>query len=187
MLPLVPLMLPIWKPDRLAAYYRQTGLNKTPAFRWEDLQYHALPQDFADMIGWQEIAEMAHKQYQAQPDSIRNSLMLYCRSYYSAGLMSYYNHRYKWGLPEAYSDNGSFLLWMPATYQVNNLMMIGHRMPQPGDRVFEQFARRQVLDSLNYPLARENGTKIFLFAGAHAAANKMIEDGIREKKAVFGY
>jgi hypothetical protein len=76
---------------------------------------------------------------------------------------------------------------MPEKYDVNSLMMIGHRMPQPGDKVFEQFANRQVLDTLSYPLAREDGTKVFLFTGANTAVNKMIEEGIREEKAIFGY
>jgi hypothetical protein len=187
MIPTIPLALPVWEPQKLTTYYSKTGLNKLPFFKWEDLQYHPLPQDFADMIGWQEIADMTHKQYQALPDSARRNLMIYCRSYYVAGLMSYYNHRHKWGLPEAYSDNGSFLLWMPEKYDVNSLMMIGHRMPQPGDKVFEQFANRQVLDTLSYPLAREDGTKVFLFTGANTAVNKMIEEGIREEKAIFGY
>jgi len=32
-------------------------MENTGAFKWEDQEYHPLPQDFSDMLGWKEITE----------------------------------------------------------------------------------------------------------------------------------
>ena len=32
------------------------GFSKTDLLKWEDLQHHPLPQDFSDMLGWEEMA-----------------------------------------------------------------------------------------------------------------------------------
>lgn len=48
--PLIPVLLPVWKPEQLSAYYLKTGFDKTGILKWEDLQNHPLPQDFADML-----------------------------------------------------------------------------------------------------------------------------------------
>jgi len=71
--------MPMAKPETLAKYYHTTGLDKTGAFRWEDQQYHPLPQDFADMIGWKEMAQKAGEVYNALPEKERDSTMIYCR------------------------------------------------------------------------------------------------------------
>ena len=60
---MIPLMLPVWRPSRLAAYYQRTGAAKTGLLEWEDLKNHPLPQDFADMLGWQEMTQKMAKAY----------------------------------------------------------------------------------------------------------------------------
>ena len=66
--PLIPVLLPIWKPDRLATFYKNAGIGKIGILKWEDLEDHPLPQDFADMLGWRELAEKSEKYYQSLPD-----------------------------------------------------------------------------------------------------------------------
>ncbi|MDF1574630.1 MAG: glycosyltransferase family 39 protein [Bacteroidales bacterium] len=49
----LPLSLPIYKPDRLVEYgKKQAELGLDVMFMWEDGKIHELPQDFADMVGW---------------------------------------------------------------------------------------------------------------------------------------
>src|SRR6185503_5413010 len=64
----MPLIMPLAKPETLANYYEKTGLNKTGSFKWEDQQMHPLPQDFADMMGWKEMAMKAGAVYNSLPD-----------------------------------------------------------------------------------------------------------------------
>jgi hypothetical protein len=144
---------------------------------------HPLPQDFADMIGWEELASITARHYHALPDSVKKETFLYCRGYHTAGLINFYRHRYQ--LPEAHSDNGSYLLWMPDQFSFRHLMMIGWRMPGPDDEVFNHFKERRVLDSLQLPLAREHGIRLFLFSNADSQAMRLVQQTVAADKAIF--
>ncbi|GAI52999.1 unnamed protein product, partial [marine sediment metagenome] len=67
------------KPQELANWYKKKEINTTGSFKWEDQQYHPLPQDFADMIGWRELAEKTAAVYKSLPDSQQQKTMIYCR------------------------------------------------------------------------------------------------------------
>jgi hypothetical protein len=179
----LPLTMPIWKPAQLADYYSKTGLNKSGATKWEDLKEHPLPQDFADMIGWKEIAQKTATVYNNIPIEQRKKTLVYCRGYFTAGALNYY--RKDFNLPEVYSDNASFLFWMPEKYDVQNLLLVAHNVPGKDDEVFQQFANFSIKDSLNYPLAREHGIRIMLYEHGNNKVNKMIEDGIKEMKSKY--
>lgn len=179
----LPLIMPIAKPAQLAAYYQKTGLNKTGSFKWEDLQMHPLPQDFADMIGWKEMAIQAGAVYNSLPEGERKKTAVYCRGYFSAGALNYY--RKEAGLPEVISDNASFLLWMPDSVNINNLLLVGRSVPGKDDIVFQQFEKMTIADSVNMPLFRENGMKFILFQHANDSLNTIIEKGIARLKSAY--
>jgi hypothetical protein len=180
----MPIVMPVFSPEKLAVYYKNTGLDKTGSMRWEDQQFHPIPQDFADMVGWKEMAEKAAKIYKSLPADEQKSTMIYARAYYSAGSLNYYGPSL--GLPEVYSDDANFLFWMPKKYNIKNLLLVGHNMPNKDDAVFQQFDRVRVLDSINMPLFREHGMKFILFEKANDSANFLIEKSVSEQKAKFG-
>jgi len=180
-IPLIPLLLPVWKPEKLAAYYKKTGFGKTGVLRWEDLKDHPLPQDFADMIGWKEMGDKVSAVYRTLPDSVKDKTLVFCRYYALAGAVTYFGK----GLPQVTSDHASFLFWMPERYDIKNLLFVGKRIPQKDDVVFQQFEKYTVMDSVTTPLARENGVKIILYENGNDKVNAMIEAGIKEKKDEF--
>ncbi|MDQ4141830.1 MAG: glycosyltransferase family 39 protein, partial [Bacteroidota bacterium] len=59
--PLVPLLLPVLSPEATAQYCQK--FKATGILRWEDGQDHLLPQDYADMLGWEEMAGLVRKAY----------------------------------------------------------------------------------------------------------------------------
>lgn len=178
-----PLLLPVAKPVELAKYYKATGMNRTGFFKWEDQQFHPLPQDFGDMMGWKELAEKTGRVYNALPIEARNRTMVYCRGYFTAGALNY--HRKEYGLPEVYSDNASFLFWMPDTYNVQNLIVVARKMPGKEDIVFQQFEKASIKDSMDMPLFRENGMKIILFENGNDSLNRLIEKSVARLKGEF--
>jgi hypothetical protein len=109
--------------------------------------------------------------------------LVYCRGYFSAGALNYY--RKEAGLPEVYSDNASFLFWMPDKYDIRNLILVGHRIPENDDIVFQQFEKMTIKDSINMPLFRENGMRIFLYENGNDSLNSIITKGIAELKSKF--
>lgn len=177
------LLLPIQKPETLAAWYEKRGLNKTGSFKWEDQQYHPLPQDYADMIGWKLLAEKTAALYKSLPDSQQKRTLIYCRGYYTAGALNYYSKTV--GLPTVYSDNASFLFWMPDHFNFKHLILIGKNMPDQDDIVFQQFEKHTVKDVIDYPLFRETGTKIILFENGNDSLKAITERSVAALKARF--
>jgi len=179
----MPLIMPLAKPETLAAYYKATGLNKTGSFKWEDLQMHPLPQDFADMMGWKEMAQKTADVYHALPKAEQDKTFIYCRGYFSAGALNYYAKEV--GLPRVYSDDASFLFWMPETYPYKNLLLVAHRMPEKDDVVFQQFEKVTVKDTLTLPYFRESGMRFILFENANDSLNAIATKGVAELKNKF--
>jgi hypothetical protein len=180
---ILPLGLPMFKPESLAVYYEKMGFTKALGFTWEDQKNHPLPQDFADMFGWKEIAEMVARNYNQLADSTKKETVVYCRGYYTAGAINFYGK--KLGLPEAISDNGSYLLWMPVDFNYKHLMLIGHQNPDADDTVFNHFERRYVMDSLQMPLFRESGIKVYFFENGSDSMRYYASEGIRREKGKF--
>jgi hypothetical protein len=180
-IPLAPVLLPIWKPGRLAQYYLRSGLDKTGVLKWEDQKNHPLPQDFADMTGWKEMAKKTSDAYAALPDSLRTYTLLHCRNYCQAGAITYYGK----GLPQVNTDNASFLFWMPDSYHIKNILLIAKHMPAKEDVIFQQFQKYYIIDSITNRFSREYGTKIILFENANPAVNSMISARIKKQKDLF--
>jgi len=180
---ILPLGLPMFKPEKLAAYFEKTGFTKAMGFKWEDQENHPLPQDFSDMMGWREVAEMVAKNYQNLPDTIKATTIIFCRGYFTAGALNFYGKNL--GLPEAVSHNGSYLQWIPSDFNFKHLMLIGHRNPEPDDIVFNYFESRRVMDSITMPLFRENGLKVYIFENGSDSMRFYANYGLSQEKAKF--
>jgi hypothetical protein len=56
--------LPMLPPEKLVDYYKRNPVFRRLGFlRWEDQRDHPLPQDFADMLGWRELAQKTARVY----------------------------------------------------------------------------------------------------------------------------
>ena len=178
-----PLILPVAKPNTLVAYYQKTGLNQTGDFKWEDLRQHPLPQDFADMIGWKELALKTGKVYNSLTGQQKKETIVFCWGYFTAGALNYY--RPEAGLPEVLSDDASFLFWLPDQATVRHILLVGRHLPGPDDRVFNQFEKITIKDSVDIPLFRETGTKIMFCENGSDSLNPIIEEAIAHLKGEY--
>jgi len=70
-----------------------------------------LPQDYADMRGWQERAAAVAQAYNALPPLERARAVVIANNYGEAGAMEFYGPRY--GLPPVVSAAGSYYFWGP--------------------------------------------------------------------------
>ena len=164
--PLFVLVYPVLSPaamQRLTAqgFYHDIGFN-----RWEDGQLHPLPQDFADMQGWHELADKVYAAYQALPDSTRAATLIKCDSYGQAGAINYYNRNR--GLPEATSFNGNYLYWFPdlRAHRYRQLLLVGEGHPAELVPYFREFRK---VGEVQNPYARELGATIYLGTGPSPA------------------
>jgi hypothetical protein len=184
-IPFIPLALPILPPHQLAQFYKQAGMAKTGALKWEDQQDHPLPQDFSDMLGWEEMAKKMSTAYEKLDSAEKKHTILFCDNYGQAGAVNFYAHKYH--LPAAYSDNASFLYWLPDTSRIINLVLLTddrHEMEHP---FIKNFSSAVLNDSITTPYARERGDLIITLKGANDSFNQMFKEKIATDKAQFNY
>ncbi|MCI1186870.1 glycosyltransferase family 39 protein [Hymenobacter sp. DH14] len=153
--PLVPFIFPVRPPAAmLGLRARYAGLG---FYTWEDGREHALPQDYADMRGWRELADKTWAAYRQLPDSVRAHTLIKCANYGQASAINYYNrHR---ALPPAQSFNGSFLYWFPVRQDWQAALIIDD---EPHPELAAQFASYREVEAVTDAYARERGTRIML-------------------------
>lgn len=173
----IPLLLPVSSPAGLANYYKTMHMEKTGLLKWEDLKNHPLPQDFADMLGWEEMTQKAAQGYNNLDDSDKAHTFLFCDNYGEAGAVNYY--RYKYNLPEAHSDNGTFLYWLPKNVHIDNLLLITDDTAEMQHPFVKDFVSATVVGRVTNKYAREYGSLIILFKGANDTINEMFREKIK--------
>jgi hypothetical protein len=183
-IPFIPMLLPVWKPEKLAAFYQKYGIGKTGLLKWEDQKEHPLPQDFADMLGWKEITEKAEKFYNSLPDTTKTTTFILGRHYGHAGALKYYGKNEKFR-QKTLTDVGSFLLWIPEDLHMQNLILLARRIPADDDEVFNHFKKVTVIDSVTNPYSRQLGDKIIFFENIDSAGVKLIQEILKAEKKKF--
>jgi hypothetical protein len=98
--------------------------------------------------------------------------------------LNYYGK--KLGLPEVYGYNGSFLLWIPDTLNITNVITVGEKFPDSSRAIVKQFQHISIEGELKDSMARQNGTKIILWDVCNPdTLSKFIKEEIHERKALF--
>ena len=175
--PLLQIAFPNHSPQEIMQHpqkYKDFGL-----LRWEDGKDHDLPQDFADMLGWKELAHKVDSAY-AQISDPDNTL-IYCDNYGQAGAINYYSKVKNIG---AVSLNADYINWFSLDKEIRHII----RVKEVGDNgkelivsqpYFESVSR---FDEITNEFAREKGTSIFLLKNATIDVNKALAKEIAEHK-----
>jgi hypothetical protein len=156
---LLPFGFPVYKSEGLVNYFNtiesKYGFDFGRTF--EDGSKHSLPQDYADMLGWEELTLITDKAWRMIPD--KESAFIYCENYGQAGAITIIGKKY--GLPEAVSFHESFRYWIPTEFDpdVTSLIYIND---EPGEDVIGLFRKIIRVGSISNPDAREYGTGVYL-------------------------
>lgn len=179
----VPIALPIFEPQHLAKFYTKTPAAKMGTLRWEDKKDHPLPQDFADMTGWEEMAQKAAAAWHSLDSNEQKHTIVFCDNYGQAGAVTFYAKKYN--MPPAYSANASFLYWMPDSMHVDNLLLVTDDPDEMQHPFVKDFASAKLTDSVTNVYAREHGDLIIMFKGANGAFNEMFKQKLAKARGVF--
>lgn len=150
---LVPLALPALPFNQLEKYCKAISPSIN---RWEDGTIHKIPQDYADMTGWKELAEDVSKAYNQLDQKEKEKCVIYASNYGEAGAIQFYGHKY--GLPKPISFNDSYLLWAPDSISDCPLIYINHEI---GD-IKDLYNNYPETGRINNEYFRENGVSIRL-------------------------
>jgi hypothetical protein len=117
----LPLAVPVLRPEAMAEYARATGAES--ALRTNTGEAGQLPQDFADMLGWEEQVRAVAQVYRTLPAADRARTVLVGANYGEAGALDFFGPRY--GLPPVVSPAGSFWFFGPGDRPGEVVITIG--------------------------------------------------------------
>ena len=174
-IPMSKIAFPNESPEYIKAHpekYREYGL-----LRWEDGQDHELPQDFADMLGWKELAQKVDAVYASLPN--KDQTLVLCDNYGQTGAINYYT---KQGI-KAVSFNADYINWIDLERRYENFIRIKEYDVRDVDELTKTspyFETARLADSIANPDAREYRTRIFVFTGTKIDISERIAQEIEK-------
>lgn len=179
------LFIPVYNiafPDKSPQYIvdHQEKYKKFGMLTWEDGKDHELPQDFADMLGWKELARKVDNAYVKLP-SPKKTLVL-CDNYGQAGAINYYS---KQGI-RAVSFNADYINWFDLNTKYDHLIRVKEFESSKNElkETAPYFQKSFISGSITNQYAREYGTVIFEFTGSRIDINKKIKEELAEEKSL---
>ena len=82
-----------------------------------------IPQFYADMHGWEDLAKDVSKVYQSLPKEERKTTLVYCSNYGKAGAIEYFSKQYS--LPKVICPHNSYWYWWPPKKDYTTMIVIG--------------------------------------------------------------
>lgn len=178
-IPVLPTGIPVFKTEKLVDYFKELknryGLESV--CRFEDNSIHSLPQDYADMLGWEELTAITDKAWRMIPD--KKAAFIYCENYGQAGAITVIGKKYN--LPEAVCFSESFRYWIPERFDpdISSTIYINDELGEDVQQIFRKITK---VGSIENPHAREFGTTVYLCEDPTDSFNKFWKIRINELK-----
>ena len=139
--------------------FMSSELKLTFPLKWEDQQLHATSQDYADMLGWEELSIEVSKTYRLIPENERPLTTIFANNYGQAGALDHY--RTKYSFPATVCLSSSYALWAPEKIVTQHLIYIDDEYP---DDLKPAFKKVRKISEIQNPYAREKGTAVYLLS-----------------------
>jgi 4-amino-4-deoxy-L-arabinose transferase-like glycosyltransferase len=150
-----PLTLPVLPVGGAARYARFWGVNQ---IRVEIQPESELPQQFADMFGWEnQVATVAAALHRLEPEEQRRAVIL-AGAYGEAAAVDYFGARY--GMPKAVCAENAYYLWGPRDASDEVVIAYGINRVKLG-RVFEDIREVDVIRS-EHAMPDENNLPVYI-------------------------
>lgn len=135
-----------------------------------------IPQFYADMHGWEDLAKNVSNLYQSLPEEERKATLVYCSNYGKAGAIEYYSKEYP--LPKVICPHNSYWYWWPKINHYTTVIIIGGNIEDHRQalKVVETVGVHQTKNAMPY----ENNLTIFIGRGLIRTL-----DEIRARNKIF--
>lgn len=161
----------ITMPSRTPADYVEAAKNKRPfsTHTWEDGKKHPISQDFADMLGWKELARKTDSVYNSLPDKAH--IFIISNNYGETGAINYYT-KVKGLVVHSFSTD--YINWMQLGPEIKTLIRI--KEAHDTDLTHEKtlFGHIVSVAQIENPYAREKGTQILVMTQPKTDINTII-------------
>ncbi len=157
-LPVIPFALPILPVESYIKYSAYLGIAPPPEERHE---MGKLPQHYADMFGWENMAATVAKVYERLTSEEKAKCGIFAQNYGEAGAIDFFGKKY--GLPQAISGHNNYWIWGPRHYTGEIIIMIGGNLENYG-RVFQKIEQVAMIRH-EYVMPHENNLPVYLCRG----------------------
>jgi hypothetical protein len=176
-IPMYKIDFPNKSPEYIVSHAKE--FEKYGKHRWEDGKEHVLQQDFADMVGWKELAIKVDSVCALMPD-LEHTLIL-CDNYGQAGAINYYSINKN---IVASSFNADYINWLSLNKKIKDVILV-----KEGDDDDKERKREMPLFDTVYlatkrinKYAREPEIAIYVLKGAKVDVNKRIKEEMDRKQ-----
>ena len=116
----LPLAIPVLSVPAFLAYEHTMGITQQ---RFEHNKVGVLPQIYADMFGWPEIAARVAAFYHTLPPDVQSRTAIFGNNYGDAAAIDFFGPKY--GLPEAIGGHQNYWIWGPRNYTGESMIVLG--------------------------------------------------------------
>jgi len=150
-----PLALPILPLEAAVAYANYWDVK---SIRVEKEPSGKLPQLFADMMGWQQQAQVVAAVFHALPAGDQTKVAILAANFGQAGAIDYFGPAL--GLPHAISGHNNYYLWGPQDYTGEVVIVVGLPMDALTP-LFGDIQRVATIDN-QYAIPEENDLPVYV-------------------------
>jgi hypothetical protein len=156
----LPMALPVLKPDTWLTYTKATHLYKTSS-NTENQTNGPLPQFYADRFGWQEEVDQVTRIYHSLSPEDQRIVGISCSNYGEASAIDFLGH----GLPPAISGHNNYWLWGPHGDTGEVMIVINGATPKEMREFYDSV---EVAGRMDHPLSMPyEHRNIYLVRGRH--------------------
>jgi Dolichyl-phosphate-mannose-protein mannosyltransferase len=155
---LIPLALPVLPVKTYISYTNAIGLAPSTS---ENKELAELPQFYADMFGWEDMANNVSAVYKSLPENEKRTTVVYCNNYGDAGAIEYYSKKYE--LPPAVCSHNSYWYWWDLNKKITTIIVIGGNEKDHLSSLEE--VNVAAIHKSNYSMPYENNLPIFICRG----------------------
>jgi hypothetical protein len=167
-IPFIKVAFPVLPPAEIEQ--KAKLFERFDLLKWEDGKNHSLPQDFADMLGWKEMAAVVDSTF----DGINSNTLVLCDNYGEAGAINYYTRHKN---VNAVSFNADYINWFSLKNIISNIILVTEK---DGSLPYyaPQFHNVKFMGTVNNKFAREYGTNIYLLENPKFSINYRLKKEI---------
>jgi hypothetical protein len=142
----VPTILPILSMPNFLAYERRMRIEQE---KFENQQQGVLPQLYADMFGWPEMAQTVAAYFHTLSPEEQRRTAIFANNYGDAGAIDFFGPKY--GLPKSIGGHQNYWIWGARQYTGESLIVLGERQERNMQTKCESYS---IIGSAKYPLSR---------------------------------
>lgn len=152
---LIPLAMPVLSEEKFIAYSGILGMKPSSS---EKKVVAELPQFYADMHGWEEMAKNVSEVYMSLPKEERFKTIVFAQNYGEAAAMEFFGRIYP--VPKTISSHNSYWLWGYGDIENPNVIIIGGEK-ENHLKLFEVVEEKKI-HTAEFTMPYENNIKLYL-------------------------